>query len=212
MEFEILNEILTGTVSSLFRGKCKEIEEQMRASLTSLPPPNSSDWVKVEGKQKLEQSLRKLKLDYTATNGRDLPNKSYEELGSEKKKVKNELKTYDNNFKNLFGRVPRREEKEPMRPLYVYYKKLKLSLSKRANEKPQPKRMSKEESSRKIEELRKERSELKAILHNFQVEFSQTNHRRIRYHKDISPVENEYKRYKEVKAELSKLESSEGKN
>ena len=211
MEFEILNEILTGTVSSLFRGKCKEIEEQMRASLTSLPPPNSSDWVKVEGKQKLEQSLRKLKLDYTATNGRDLGTKTYDELVSEKKKVKNELKTYDNNFKNLFSRLPRREEKEPMRPLYVYYKKLKLALSKRANEKPQPKRMSKEETVRRIEELKKERSELKAILHNFQMEFSQTNHRRIRYHKDISPVENEYKRYKEVKGELSRLESAEGR-
>ena len=212
MEFEILNEILTGTVSSLFRGKCKEIEEQMRASLTCLPPPNSSDWVKVEGKQKLEQSLRKLKLDYTATNGRDLGVKTYEDLVTEKKKVKNELKNYDTNFKNIFGRAPRREEKEPMRPLYFYYKKLKLALSKRANEKPQTKKMSKEETTRRIEELKKERSELKATLHNFQQEFSQTNHRRIRYHKDIAPVENEYKRYKEVKAELSKLEGSEGKS
>ena len=208
MEYEILNDILTGTVSSLFRGKFKEIQETMRASLTSLPPPNSSDWVKVEGKQKLEQSLRKLKLDYMATNGRDLGSKSYEDLVSEKKKVKNELKNYDNNFKNLFGRVPRREEKEPMRPLYVYYKKLKISLTKRANEKPQPKRMTKEETQKRVEELKKERSELKAVLHNFQMEFSQTNHRRIRYHRDIAPVENEYKRYKEVKAELSKLESS----
>ena len=208
MEYEILNDILTGTVSSLFRGKFKEIQETMRASLTSLPPPNSSDWVKVEGKQKLEQSLRKLKLDYMATNGRDLGSKSYEDLVAEKKKVKNELKNYDNNFKNLFGRVPRREEKEPMRPLYVYYKKLKISLTKRANEKPQPKRMTKEETQKRVEELKKERSELKAVLHNFQMEFSQTNHRRIRYHRDIAPVENEYKRYKEVKAELSKLESS----
>jgi chromosome segregation ATPase len=208
MEYEILNDILTGTVSSLFRGKFKEIQETMRASLTSLPPPNSSDWVKVEGKQKLEQSLRKLKLDYMATNGRDLGSKSYEDLVSEKKKVKNELKNYDNNFKNLFGRVPRREEKEPMRPLYVYYKKLKISLTKRANEKPQPKRMTREETQKRVEELKKERSDLKAVLHNFQMEFSQTNHRRIRYHRDIAPVENEYKRYKEVKAELSKLESS----
>ena len=71
--------------------------------------------------------------------------------------------------------------------------------------------MSKEDTVRRIEELKKERSELKAILHNFQMEFSQTNHRRIRYHKDISPVENEYKRYKEVKGELSRLESAEGR-
>jgi hypothetical protein len=78
-----------------------------------------------------------------------------------KMKVKNQLKNYDNNFKILFGRVPRREEKEPMRPLYVYYKKLKLALNRRANEKPQPKRMSKEETARKIEELKKEEANLK---------------------------------------------------
>ena len=67
-EFEILNGMLTGIVSSLFIGKSEEIEEQMRANLASLSLPISCDWVKVEGKQILEQSLRKLGLGYIATN------------------------------------------------------------------------------------------------------------------------------------------------
>ncbi|CAG9316679.1 unnamed protein product [Blepharisma stoltei] len=206
MEYDILNEILTSTVSSLFEWKNPGMEEQMRSSLASLPPPNSSDWVKVEGNQKLEMALRRLRIDRNTTNGRELNNKTTDELNTEKKKVKNELKAYDTTFKSLFGRLPKREEKEPMRPLYMYYKKIKQAISKRPAEKGN-KKLNRDEVARKLETLRKERSELKAILHNFQLEFSQTNQRKIRYHKDILPVENEYKRYKEVKAEIAKLDS-----
>jgi len=39
--------------------------------------------------------------------------------------VKNELKVYDQAFVTKFGRVPNRAEKEPMRNLYMFYKKLK---------------------------------------------------------------------------------------
>ena len=210
MELEILNEILTGTISLLFRGKWKEIEEQIRASLAYLPPPSISDWIKVEGKHKLDQSLRKLGLDYMSTNGRDLGTKSYEDLTKEKNKVKSELKSYDTNFKNIFSRTPGREEKEPMRPLYVYYKKLKLALTRRANEKPKVIRICSEETIKRIIELRKERNELNGVLKSFNQEFEQTNHRRIKCHDDIIPVKDKYKRLKEIKVELSKLEGSEG--
>jgi hypothetical protein len=50
---------------------------------------------------------------------------SVDSLANEKKKVKNELKSYDNDFGGSFKRQPNHEEKEPLRPLYVYYKKLK---------------------------------------------------------------------------------------
>jgi hypothetical protein len=48
-----------------------------------------------------------------------------DELQNEKKKVKNELKVYDQDFINKFKRAPNRSEKEPMRNLYMYYKRLK---------------------------------------------------------------------------------------
>ena len=50
---------------------------------------------------------------------------SLDELQNEKKKVKNELKVYDQEFINKFKRAPTRSEKEPMRNLYMYYKRLK---------------------------------------------------------------------------------------
>ena len=48
-----------------------------------------------------------------------------DKLISDKKKVKNELRCYDNDFYELFHSQPNHDQKEPFRPLYVYYKKLK---------------------------------------------------------------------------------------
>ena len=61
----------------------------------------------------------------TKINGKHLQQYTFEELSSEKKKVKNELKLYDQAFMSKFARVPNRQEKEPMRNLYMYYKRLK---------------------------------------------------------------------------------------
>ena len=43
-------------------------------------------------------------------------------------------------------------------------------------------------------------------MHSYQQEFNKNNNRKIKYHRDIGPVEHEYKRYKEVKMEISQLE------
>lgn len=56
---------------------------------------------------------------------------SPDKLANEKKKVKNELRDYDNDFAKLFNRQPSHNEKEPFRPLYVYYKKLKEYIDKK---------------------------------------------------------------------------------
>ena len=55
-------------------------------------------------------------------------------MANEKKKVKNELRCYDNDFKSLFNRLPNHHEKEPFRPLYIYYKKLKEFLERKGGE------------------------------------------------------------------------------
>jgi ribosomal 30S subunit maturation factor RimM len=52
-------------------------------------------------------------------------------LSNEKKRVKNELKVYDNAFLAKFNRIPSRSEKEPMRNLYMYYKRLKQAIVKK---------------------------------------------------------------------------------
>ena len=45
--------------------------------------------------------------------------------------MKSELKVYDQAFISRFGRIPSRTEKEPMRNLYMYYKRIKVSIVKR---------------------------------------------------------------------------------
>lgn len=88
----------------------------------------------------------------------------------------------------------------------MFYKKLKQTISKRPPERSQF--INSAELEGKLGELRAERAELRKLLHNFQVEFSRMNNRKIRYHSDVTPVESEYNRYKQVKADIAKYEAS----
>ena len=57
--------------------------------------------------------------------GVSISNLSIEDLNKLKRAVKNDLKRYDQNFVSHFYRQPNKQDKEPLRPLYMYYKKLK---------------------------------------------------------------------------------------
>ena len=83
------------------------------------------DWLQVEARSKLIECCERLGLQESKLSGKHLQSKQMEELQVEKKKVKNELKAYDQAFLGRFGRVPNRVEKEPMRQMYLYYKRLK---------------------------------------------------------------------------------------
>ena len=63
------------------------------------------------------------------------------------------------------------------------------------------------DTQKKIQEIKGERRELRVKLDDFQKQFISNNNRRIRFTKDIGPVQNEFKRYKELKSDLSKLEA-----
>lgn len=89
------------------------------------------NWLKYDSSKKYEESLQKLGLDITKIQGKHLVSYSLDDLQNEKKKVKNELKVYDQDFINKFKRAPNRSEKEPMRNLYMYYKRLKQYIDKR---------------------------------------------------------------------------------
>eukprot|EP00347_Sterkiella_histriomuscorum_P010765 403375004 len=158
MEFDILNEILTGTVAQLFTDFSKhnnfmktssqmgqdksEIPKQFDFYGSSLPTSQIQtetskisdtgiiEWLQSDAKVKLQEAYRKLDLDNSKISGKLLITLTIEELSSEKKKVKNELKAYDLNFQRQFGRPPNRHEKEPMRHIYMYYKKLKQAITK----------------------------------------------------------------------------------
>ena len=70
-------------------------------------------------------------LDSSKIQGKHLVSYSLDQLQNEKKRVKNELKVYDQEFISRFKRAPNRSEKEPMRNLYMYYKRLKQYIDKR---------------------------------------------------------------------------------
>ena len=85
----------------------------------------------VEAKIKYQTACSKLNLDAQKIQGKHLSTFSNEDLMREKKKVKNELKIYDQSFQSKFRRLPSRAEKEPMRNLYMYYKRLKQYISRK---------------------------------------------------------------------------------
>ena len=48
---------------------------------------------------------------------------------------------------------------------------------------------------------------MRTKLDKFQKEFEQNHKRKIRYTKDIAPVSQDFKRYKELKGELARFET-----
>lgn len=256
-----------------------------------------NDWVKIEGQKYLEESMRKLNLDQNKDIRNDLHTLSLDYLNKAKKVVKNELKYYDECFKAQFGSLPNRYEKEPMRPLYVYQKKLKIAITQKEKEEgsvvnttgsgikdlnninsihvglpnsshgndldyefkegketsvqavnnqqsrakgehsghelKQPKEESqgkglklnlsklggadsasndkrahahKVDMEQRLTALMNRKAVLRNVLQQYQQEFLQKNVRRIKFHRDILPVENEQYEYKDVKKEIEQIE------
>lgn len=154
MEFEILNDMLYSTVSNLFPNKTMHLnffikeEEQSKLDIPRSAsrkddllyysnkqeirdfnnPILYENWKNKESKKRLEDALKRLNLNEGKIKSKTLSSFPIEYLMTEKTKVKNELKKYDNEFTDLFNRPPNRAEKEVMRPIYLYYKNLKAAL------------------------------------------------------------------------------------
>lgn len=207
----------------------------------------AGDWTPDEGKAKLLEALGRLDLNENTIAHPNLTSFDRHQLSSEKRRVKQELKRYDSDFRKQVGRLPSHTEKEPMRPLYVYYRRLKTMIT-QVEEKRGGRRASNsddegmpfggareslatipdEETPRRggaewgragtsvedqiaalearIDSLQSEKGNVRAKLQAFQEKFVTENHRRIKYHKDILPIEREYRMYKNVKDEITKAE------
>jgi hypothetical protein len=186
----------------------------------------------------------------------EIKKKFDEDVKEEKAKVKNELKFYDSSFIEEFGTPPSRENKEIMKPLYLYYRSLKnaidLKQQRHYEEEPKPSMMynynnhgrsnsasqtqggsqhqgsvnvrgmigditgveKKKRSYSKNDiqllekeyfDIKKEQDGLKKILYKFQEDFQKSNNRKVKFLKDIVPVEKEYQTYKQNKNTLKQL-------
>ena len=63
-----------------------------------------------------------------------------------------------------------------------------------------------QEGQKRLNEIKSERKELRTKLDQFQKNFEQVHNRKIRYTKDIVAVQSEFKRYKDLKNDVAKIE------
>ena len=66
--------------------------------------------------------------------------------------------------------------------------------------------MSQERIEAMIANIKKERRELREQIESYQRDFEQNNNRRIRYVRDIAPIDTQYRKDKELKVDLQKYE------
>ncbi|CAE7243683.1 PSAE [Symbiodinium microadriaticum] len=190
-------------------------------------------WSSEERKQRYQHALRRLDLNEEMLSSKRITLMSKTELGQEKKRVKAELKRYDTDWKKQFKVLPNHSQKEVMRPLYLYYRRLKNQLATADSgardqdsdddllgRQPGPesarsgRRTNKEKAELQISQLearanslQQEKGAIRTKLKEFQENFLLQHHRKIRFHKDILPIEKEYRMYKNIKEELQKVES-----
>jgi chromosome segregation ATPase len=211
----------------------------------------TTSWTMDEGRMRLRDALRHLDLKEDHVAHPQLNTMGRHELAMEKRRVKQELKRYDAEFRKQFMRLPTHQEKEPMRPLYVYYRRLKNMISQAEQNKtgrsaattagsdeegPGLKFGPRESTGsmhdvdetprqpggqkrggnlkdqivaleQRIESLQTEKGGVRAKLQAFQEKFVSENNRKIRFHKDILPIEREYRMYKNLKEEIMKAET-----
>lgn len=195
------------------------------------------NWSHEDGRRRLEEALARLDFAEDQVSQPKLNRKNKHELAAEKRRVKQELKRYDADFRKRFLRLPTHTEKEPMRPLYIYYRRLKGMIAQAEqnnktgrrsggigsdDEGPILGRLDDIGSRRtgqpniedqvaaleaRIDSLQGEKSSVRAKLQAFQEKFVNENNRKIRFHKDILPIEREYRMYKNLKDDIMKAEA-----
>ncbi|KAH8582058.1 coiled coil [Cryptosporidium sp. chipmunk genotype I] len=116
-----------------------------------------------------------------------------------KRKIKQELKKFDSDFQMLYGKLPSKSDKEPLKPLYILYRNLKDSTY-------QAKDSHIQDLTSELESLKQKKNQLRELLETFQNQFLKKNHRKVLYHKDLLPIEKEYLEYKSIKNKIKQLE------
>ena len=62
------------------------------------------------------------------------------------------------------------------------------------------------DAQKRLASIKAERKELRTKLDQFQKNFEAVHNRKIRYTKDIVAVQSEFKRYKDLKVDVAKIE------
>lgn len=179
MEYELLNSMLTVSVSNLFinnrlkhikyfmsedigekvdipKSSTRKREEDLGISLAAnnkpqAPSSSIEQWRNKDSKKKLSETMTKLGINESKIGETDLCSFSLEYLENEKSKIKKELQELDKDFFKQFNRMPEKNEKEIYRPLYIYYRELKSAIEAKKSGKPLKQKSNKEVSSKEKE-------------------------------------------------------------
>lgn len=184
---------------------------------------------------------------------------SLRELQARKRELKQQLKQYDMSFFNQHGRMPVKEEKEPIRPLYENYNSLKNRISAHEREgppitpaitaprtapapithnytetngngdfsiplatnsssekngkwkgsrSPSGKVTTSGNLSQDLAGLKTEKQTLHQMLRSYEKDFFNKHNRQVSCYADIRPVASQYRRYKEIKKQISSFNDS----
>uniref|UniRef100_A0A7S2RJ73 Rho-GAP domain-containing protein n=1 Tax=Mucochytrium quahogii TaxID=96639 RepID=A0A7S2RJ73_9STRA len=166
------------------------------------------------GNSEEERTEAKLEMDIDSDqDNQQRRDELLQNLETEKRSLKQKLKQFDEDFEKAHGRRPNRVEKEPIRNLYEEYNALKLKilfLGQQVKGKKQIEHPTNKQTARKptMESLMREKRLLQGKLRAFERTFEEENSRKIKYAKDIQGYEAEYKRYKELKEQLTDLKQN----
>ena len=98
---------------------------------------------------------------------------------------------------------------EAVRPVYALYHQIKKQLGELSDANAGAELVSPEQvAERRIQELSSEASELRARLQKYEEAFFAAKGRKMKCKKEIAPVAEEYKRFKEIKDMLEELNAS----
>jgi len=160
----------------------------------------------------------------------DLKKMTKGQLKAEKSAIKKELRYYDNFFVEKYGYEPKKSDKECMRQVYLRYRDVKALLSEAEKDvedkeygsitsedfdkeevsQKSPKRVENADEI-KLKWLKDEKRQLQILLNAYRKEFISKHGRKMQYVDDRAPIQKEYQRYKELKAQISALDSSNSK-
>lgn len=148
-------------------------------------------------------------------------------LRAEKSRLKRHLRALDDEFESTHGRRPTRSEKEHLRPQYERYRSLKRRIAQCATgdaassegsavaaeaseSRPQARDSgdSADSPESNLAALRAQKRQLQIKLRHFEEDFRRSHGRAVQFHRDIRPVEHDYRRYKDLKRSIAKLEAA----
>ncbi|KAA0146166.1 hypothetical protein FNF29_08227 [Cafeteria roenbergensis] len=148
-------------------------------------------------------------------------------LRAEKSRLKRHLRALDDEFESTHGRRPTRSEKEHLRPQYERYRSLKRRIAQCAAGDSAPSEGSAaaaeamepgthargsgdaaDSPEKNLATLRAQKRQLQIKLRHFEEDFRRSHGRAVQFHRDIRPVEHDYRRYKDLKRSIAKLEAA----